>query len=134
MRQLVSAMLVIVALIHLLPVSGMLGRQQLAQLYGIPFDEPNLEILMRHRALLFGLIGLFLLLAAFRPALQPAAISVGLLSVGSFLWLAWAVGSYNGAIGRVVVADLVALVCLLVAILAHLVAQRSAAAVVAGGG
>lgn len=33
--------------------------------------EPNLEILMRHRAVLFGLIGAFMVFAAFKPGIGP---------------------------------------------------------------
>jgi hypothetical protein len=44
----------------------------------------------------------------------------------SFLAIAWSVGSYNAAIGRVVTADLVALVCLIIAAVA-LWSQRGAA-------
>ncbi|MFP5357992.1 MAG: phosphopantetheine adenylyltransferase, partial [Gammaproteobacteria bacterium] len=83
--------------------------------YGLPFSEPNLAILMRHRAVLFGLLGLFLVVAAFWPAVQLAAVLAGLVSVLSFLWLALATGGYNAQLARVVVADGVALVCLLVA-------------------
>jgi hypothetical protein len=36
MRHLVSAMLVIVGVIHLLPLSGVLGGARLEALYGIP--------------------------------------------------------------------------------------------------
>lgn len=115
MRHLVSALLVIVGIIHLLPLSGVLGAGQLSALYGIPLGEPNLEILMRHRAVLFGLLGCFLIYAAFRPAFQTMALAAGLVSVLSFLWLAWSVGGYNGLIARVVVADLVALACLVIA-------------------
>ncbi len=50
MRHLVSTMLVAVAVIHLLPLSGVLGGERLNVLYGLSFDEPNLSILMRHRA------------------------------------------------------------------------------------
>ena len=57
MRYLVSATLVLVGLIHLLPLSGVLSADQLASLYGLSFSEPNLAILMRHRAVLFGLLG-----------------------------------------------------------------------------
>jgi hypothetical protein len=114
MRYIVSASLVIAAIIHLLPLSGVLGSARLATLYGLPFDEPNLVILMRHRAALFGLLGLFLLLAAFRPALQPLAFVAGFASVLSFLYLAWSVGGYNAQLGRVFAADLVALACLVV--------------------
>ena len=107
-------MLVVVGVIHLLPVSGVLGTGRLEALYGIAFEESNLAILMRHRAVLFGLLGLFLVLAAFRAELQVIAFVAGFVSVLSFLYLAWSVGGYNVQVGRVFVADLVALVCLIV--------------------
>lgn len=114
MRHLISAMLVIVGIIHLLPLSGVLGSERLAMLYGISFDERNLAVLMRHRAVLFGLLGLFMVFAAFKPAYQPVAFIAGFVSVLSFLWLAWPVSRYNAQIGRVFAADIVALACLLV--------------------
>jgi TRAP-type uncharacterized transport system fused permease subunit len=114
MRHLVSAMLIVVAIIHLMPLSGVLGSERLSALYGIRFDEPNLAILMRHRAVLFGLLGVFLLYAAFRPAFQLAAFVAGFVSVISFLYLAWAESGYNAQVGRVFTADMVALVCLIV--------------------
>lgn len=119
MRHLVSAMLVVVAIIHLVPLSGLLGTERLAVLYGIQIEEPNLAILMRHRAVLFGLLGVFLLYAAFRPTFQPAAFVAGFVSVLSFLYLAWSVGGYNAQIGRVFTADIVALVCLVVGAAAY---------------
>lgn len=124
MRQLVSAMLVVVAVIHLLPFSGVLGGARLSALYGIPFDEPNQEILMRHRAVLFGLLGSFLLVAAFRPALQFAALVAGFVSVLSFLHLCWSVGGYNAQVGRVFAADVVALGCLIVGAAAYAILPR----------
>ena len=59
MRYLVSAMLLVVAVIHLLPLAGLQGPSRLTALYGIAFDEPNLAILMPHRAVLFGLLDAF---------------------------------------------------------------------------
>jgi hypothetical protein len=126
MRYLVSAMLVIVAIIHLLPLSGVIGSERLVSLYGISFGEPNIAILMRHRAVLFGLLGLFILFAAFAPRFQVAAFVIGFVSVVSFLWLASSVGGYNAAIGRVVTADIVALVCLIVGAAAYAYAHRGA--------
>ncbi len=114
MRRLVSAMLVVAGIIHLLPVPGLLGANRLAALYGLSFDDPNLAILMRHRAVLFGLLGSFMLLAAFRPALQALGLLAGSVSAASFVLLAWSVGGYNAPISRVVAADIVALGCLLV--------------------
>ncbi|MCE3285395.1 MAG: hypothetical protein K0R70_1651 [Steroidobacteraceae bacterium] len=115
MRLLISAMLLIVAVIHLLPLQGVLGPERLSALYGLEIAEPNLAILMRHRAILFGLLGLFFLVAAFRPELQFGAIVVGFASVLSFLWIAWSVDGYNAQVRRVVVADEVAMACLVVA-------------------
>ena len=126
MRYLVSAMLIIVAIIHLLPLSGVLGGEWLAALYGLSFNDPNLAILMRHRAVLFGLLGLFLLFAAFRPQFQVIAFIAGFVSVVSFLWLAWSVGGYNAQIARVFTADIVALACLIIGFVAYLYLQRRA--------
>ena len=114
MRYLISAMLIMVGIIHLLPLSGVLGAERLSALYGMAFNDPNLAILMRHRAVLFGLLGLFFIAAAFKPIWQPLAFVAGFISVISFLWLAWSVGGYNAQIGRVVIADIVALGCLMV--------------------
>ncbi|MBL8298307.1 MAG: hypothetical protein JNN30_08175 [Rhodanobacteraceae bacterium] len=119
MRYLAAATLIVVAIIHLLPLSGVLGSAQLAALYGLSFDEPNLAILMRHRAVLFGLLGALMLLAAFRQALQPVAFAAGFVSVASFLYLAWSAGAYNTQISRVVGADIVALACLVVGVVAY---------------
>lgn len=126
MRYLVSAMLLVVGLIHLLPLSGALGSEHLASLYGLAFTEPNLEILMRHRAVLFGLLGAFLVFCAFKPAYQAMAFIGGFVSVASFLCIAWSVGGYNPQVARVFTADIVALVCLAVGGGAHACARRRA--------
>lgn len=124
MRYLVSAGLVVAAIIHLVPISGIRGGEKLTALYGIPFNDPNLVILMRHRAVLFGLLGLFLLVAAFKPAFQVPAFVAGFVSVLSFLWLAWSVGSYNAKVSRIFAGDVIALVGLVVGLAAYLYQHR----------
>jgi hypothetical protein len=114
MQYLVSASLILAGVIHLLPLPGLLGADKLAALYGLELSEPNLSILMRHRAVLFGLLGSFLVYAAFKPSLQPLAFVAAFVSVVSFLLLAWSSGGYNTQVGRVVTADLVALVVLVI--------------------
>jgi hypothetical protein len=115
MRYLVAALLVVVGAIHLLPLSGVVGTAQLNTLYGLDFSEPNLALLMRHRAVLFGIIGAICLFAAVRSRLQPLALVTAAISVVSFLLLAWDTGHYNASLARVVTADLVALACIVVA-------------------
>lgn len=120
MRIVMTATLIVTGLIHLIPVTGAFGGDALASLYGIAIDDVNLQILLRHRAILFGIVGGLLLSAAFAAKLRPAAILAGLVSVASFLVIAAQVGGYNALVGRVVQVDLVALVCLLVAGYLHL--------------
>lgn len=88
MSRLISAVLLVVGLVHLLPVLGMLGAARLEALYGLRIEEPNLLLLMRHRALLFGLLGALLVAAAFRPAWQGLALLAAWGSVLGFVLLA----------------------------------------------
>lgn len=118
-------MLVVVGVIHLLPLSGVVGAERLAVLYGVPLAEPNLLLLMRHRAVLFGLLGLFLLFAAFKPAFQPAAFVAGFVSVMSFMWLAWPLSTHNTQVSRIFMADLVAFGCLILGVTAHAYVHRA---------
>lgn len=103
-----SASLLLTAAIHLLPLAGAFGAAKLLTLYGTVIEDPNIELLMRHRAVLFGLLGTYLLFAAFTPAHQAIGLTAGFISVFSFLLLAMSVGSTNEAIARVIQIDLVA--------------------------
>jgi len=120
MRYLVSLSLVSVGFIHLLPFLGTLGGAQLTRLYGIRLEDPNSLILMRHRAVLFGILGSFFIFAAFKPGLQWPALCVALVSVGSFLLLAKINGSYNKELARVVTVDIIVLAALFAGMLAQL--------------
>ena len=124
-RYLVSAMLLVAGVIHLLPLSGALGVERLAALYGVSLAEPNLVLLMRHRAVLFGLLGLLLVWSAFKPALQPVAFIAGFASVLSFMWLALPLSLHNAEISRVFMVDLGALGCLALGAAAYAYARRT---------
>lgn len=121
MRYVVSICLLVAAVIHLLPVIGVASVDRVQSLYGVSLDGPDLQILMRHRAVLFGLLGIYLLAAAFIPLLQPSALAAGLVSVLSFLLLAWSSAGYNSSIARVVTADIIALVALLIGTAAYFI-------------
>jgi hypothetical protein len=108
MRAGVTVGLVLVGLLHLLPAVGMLGAARLQQLYGLDVSEPSLQLLMRHRALLFGLLGVGLLIAAFKPAWHGGALLVATVSVLGFLVLG-AGEPLNAAVQRVWWADVAAL-------------------------
>jgi hypothetical protein len=124
MRFVVPAVLLLVATIHALPVVGVLGPDKLSQLYGFPVTEGSLELVLRHRAVLFGLLAAFLAYAAFKPELHRLALVAGLVSVASFLVLAALVSSYSQSLATVVRVDWAALVLLSLGLAAHLFAAR----------
>jgi hypothetical protein len=124
MKHAIWVILVLVGLINAIPVTGVLGAEALARLYGLPIDEPNLLVLMRHRAVLLGLVGGYMIVAAFRPALRPSAFVLGFASMLSFIALAYGVGGINAAVERVALIDVGASVLLIAAAVLH---TRSAA-------
>lgn len=115
MKKFISLLLIAVGSIHILPLVGAIGIEKIQALYGIQIQDPNLEILMRHRAILFGLLGIFICYAAFQPRLQGLALIGGLVSAGAFVWIAWSTGGYNALIAKVVWIDVIAVGCLIVA-------------------
>ena len=117
----ISGLLLVVAVIHLFPITGFFGVDRLASLYGIEITDGNLEILMRHRAILFGILGAFFAYAAFNPALQPMAFIAAFASLASFFFLSLSVGDFSDSIRKVVVADVVASVCLMGSIVLYVV-------------
>ncbi len=112
-----AAALVLAGVINTLPLMGVLGAERLQALYAMPFEDANLRILMRHRAVLFGLLGGAMITAAFIPHWRAPLAIAGLVSMVSFIVLAQLEGGGNAAIRRVVVADVMASVPLLAALL-----------------
>jgi len=49
--------LLIVGLVNFYPAVGVISSQAIADLYGISVDTAATEILLRHRAILFSLLG-----------------------------------------------------------------------------
>ena len=128
LKYIVPASLIVVGVIHLIPISGALGVGRLNSLYGISITGPDLSILMRHRAVLFGLLGLFSIYASIKPPLQIIALTAGTVSVGSFLYLAHATGGYNEELRRIFIADLVAAVFLVTGFAGYFVSKAGSGA------
>jgi hypothetical protein len=112
--------MLVVAAIHLMPLAGLAGDAMLERLYGIAVDDDGLRLLLRHRALLFGLLGVLVLVAIARPSLRDAALSGAWISCAGFLLLAWPVDSLSAPLQRVFLADVIALAALIVATALHL--------------
>ena len=119
MTKAVAVLLVIVGLINFLPVLGVLSAERLSQAYDVTLADNNLVILMRHRALLFGLLGGFVLVSVFLPLYRPAAMVLAGISMVGFLVIVLQQGGYNDALYKVMIADIVGIVALAAAALLH---------------
>lgn len=108
----VRVVFALVGLVHLLPATGVLGRRVLEKAYGVALPTADLLVLMQHRALMFGLLGLACGLAAWQPSWRLPVGVAALVSMVGFVLLAYS-QPHGTAIARVVWADL-ALVPLLV--------------------
>jgi hypothetical protein len=127
MQHLWTLLVLIAAAINLAPLLGVFSPERMGPFYGVDLDDPNLQILMRHRAILFGIVGGLLLVAAFHPPLRSLGYAVGFASMLSFLLIAWMVGGYNAQIQRVVLIDLVGIAALAGAGVVHVFWLRAVA-------
>src|SRR5687767_10616993 len=119
----VTAALLAAAVFHLLPAVGVLGAQRLSSLYGVTIPGDALLVLMRHRALLFALLGAFMLHAAWSPALQAWALVLGLVSTGGFVLLAWNEAWLPAPLRLVMWIDVALFVALAAALLARVMSR-----------
>ena len=108
MKKFVTGALILAGVINLYPVVGVISVDQLEKLYGVTLDNGDLIILMRHRAILFGLLGAFLIFSAFRSSVQTLACIAGLTSMITFIALAYASGQFGEALNKAIVADVIA--------------------------
>jgi hypothetical protein len=108
----------IVGLINFAPILGVISAGRLAAMYGVALGDPNLVALMRHRAVLLGIVGLLLIASALHLPLRPVAALAGLVSMFSYLVIVIFLGDSNVELRRVALVDLVALVLLLGAFVA----------------
>jgi hypothetical protein len=107
MRAFVTIAFLLAAIVNLFPVLGVLSTARLEALYGVPIADPNLAVLMRHRALLFGIVGALLAIGAFHPPLRPLAGAAGFVSMLSFVALALG-AEHNPLLRRVLWVDVAA--------------------------
>ena len=112
MDKAASVLLFAVGVINFLPVLGVVSAARLSQAYAIAFNSNDIVILMRHRALLFGILGGFILYAVFVPGYQTPAMVMAAVAMLGYVFLMWRVGDYNASLHKVMVVDIVGILCL----------------------
>lgn len=125
MNKIVMALLIFVGLINFLPVIGVISAAKITQAYSVELASNDLVILMRHRALLFGIVGGFILYSVIAPQHQVVAMVMAAISMAGYLGLMWSVGGYNSSIFRVAIVDMVGIGLLVTAAVLKYVTARS---------
>jgi len=108
-------LLFVVGLINFLPVIGVLSAEKLMTAYAVDLVGSDIIILMRHRALLFGIVGGFIFFSLFKPAYQEAAMIMAGVSMVGFLYFVWAADGHNSSISKIAMIDVIGIICLLLA-------------------
>lgn len=103
-------------LVHLLPVVGVTGAAALRRLYGVDVTDPDLLLLLRHRAVLLGLLGAVLVGSVAVPAWRLPAVVVALASTLPFVLLAALTPGPNAQSRRTSRVDVVCSAALVVAL------------------
>ena len=113
MDRFVIMALLVAGVINIYPLIGVVSADQLVSLYGVPLENNDLILLMRHRAVLFGLLGSFIIYSAFNRSIQTLACIAGLVSMITFVLLAYASGNFGADLNKAVIADIAGSVALL---------------------
>ena len=117
--KIAAVILFIVGIINLLPVIVFFDATKTAKLYGLPIEGESLTILMRHRAVLLGLVGLALIAAAIKPEFRILAIALALISKLAFIFLTFTVANRTAEVGQVALVDVGAIILLIAALIIH---------------
>jgi hypothetical protein len=115
----------VAGVIHVFPLAGLLGRAVLERSYGVSLGEGHdLEILLRHRALLFGLLAAACFCALVQPHWRTPAGLAAMLSMLGFALIA-SLQPHGAALAKVMWIDLFASALLGVGLVLHFFVSRS---------
>jgi hypothetical protein len=113
MDKAASILLFVVGMINFLPVIGVASAARLSRAYAIELEGNDIVILMRHRALLFGIVGGFILYSVFVPIYQIPAMVMAAIAMTGYLLFMWQEGNYNQSLHKVMLVDIVGIFCLI---------------------
>jgi heme A synthase len=105
--------LFIAGVINLLPSVLAFLPDKISKSYGIEIPNENYELLLRHRAILFGIIGGLMIYSAVAKKHYEVSTVIGLISMVSFIVLFFLIGKdINSELKKVMTVDIVGTVIL----------------------
>ena len=106
--------LFIAGMINFIPSILAFLPSKIADSYGIELIDQNYELILRHRAVMLGIIGGIMICAAATKKFYNLSVVIGLISMVSFILFAYLVnGEINGELNKVLKMDVIATVILL---------------------
>lgn len=116
MEVILRICLFISGLINLFPSMLAFLPSKIQSSYGIEILDANYELILRHRAVLFGIIGGLIIYSAISRSNYMLAVVVGLVSMSSFVLLFGSIdGVINSELRKVMHIDMVTSIVLLLA-------------------
>jgi len=115
----VAVSYLLAGIVNTIPAIGVISSARLVSLYGVDIVSDDMSLLLRHRAVLFLIVGLLLLISVFVDSLRLISGLAGLLSMVSFVLLAWSLPDINPYLQRIVTVDIVVSVLLVVGLILH---------------
>jgi len=107
--------LFIAGVINFVPSILAFFPDKISSSYGVDISNTNYELLLRHRAVMFGIIGGIMIYSALTKRNYSMAIVIGLISMVSFFILyKFQQGEINPELTKVMRIDVVGIVVLLV--------------------
>ncbi len=126
MELIYRIILFIAGLINLLPSLLAFFPGKISKSYGVEIPNANYELLLRHRAILFGIIGGLMIFSAIFKKHYELATTVGLISMTSIILLYFLIDKgINAELKKVMVVDIIATVILLIGFVAFLITTRN---------
>lgn len=121
--KVVSGLLLLVGVLNLTPAIVFFDLSRTESLYGIHIANDDAGIIVRHRAVLLGLLGAAMIFAAFKREFVVPAITAAFLGKLAFLYLIWTTVN-TIELDRVAIFDIAAIVVLLIALVLHLTSPK----------
>lgn len=100
-EKFIVIVLLAVGALNALPAVGLISAERLQALYGLDIGDDGLLLLMRHRALLFALLGGFVLASVFVRDWRLPAMAAALASMLGYLALGWPAETLGPALRKV---------------------------------
>ena len=110
--------LFISGVINILPALLAFLPGKISNSYGIDLVNENYELLIRHRAVLFGIIGGIMIFSAIFKKYYDLSVVIGLVSMTSFVILYFMIGNINIELNKVFKIDCIGILVLLIGYIA----------------